>query len=128
MILQPLVENAVNYGIRGLDREGHIELSVYRQEQNICISVWDNGAGMEQERIEQVLMGKAGELDLRSSSNGVGIKNVMERLKLYFQDRSSLIILSEGTDCGTEILITIPDEQGTRKEQGEVTDVSNNAG
>ncbi len=116
MILQPLVENAVNYGIRGLDREGHIELSVYRKEENICISVWDNGAGMEQERIRQVLEGKAGESDLRSSSNGVGIKNVMERLKLYFQGRSSLTIISEGTDCGTEILITIPGEQGTQEE------------
>ena len=59
MILQPLVENAVNYGIRGLDREGRIELSVYQKDGRICICIWDNGAGMDQERICQVLAGEA---------------------------------------------------------------------
>lgn len=128
MILQPLVENAVNYGIRGLDREGHIELSVYREDEKICISIWDNGAGMDEARIQQVLTGKAGESDLKSSSNGVGIKNVMDRLKLYFHDHASLTILSEGIDCGTEVLITIPVDQETQRGQEEITDVSGNAG
>lgn len=108
MILQPLVENAVNYGIRNVDWEGHIELSVFKEEDNLCISVWDNGAGMEKDRIRQVLEGKAGESDLRSSSNGVGVKNVMERLKLYFKDQAKLEIFSEGKDMGTEIMIRIP--------------------
>ncbi len=108
MILQPLVENAVNYGIRNVDWEGHIELSVFKEEDNLCISVWDNGAGMEKDRIRQVLEGKAGESDLRSSSNGVGVKNVMERLKLYFKDLAKLEIFSEGKDMGTEIMIRIP--------------------
>lgn len=108
MILQPLVENAVNYGIRNVDWEGHIELSVFKEEDNLCISVWDNGAGMEKDRIRQVLEGKAGESDFRSSSNGVGVKNVMERLKLYFKDQAKLEIFSEGKDMGTEIMIRIP--------------------
>lgn len=50
----------------------------------------------------------AGESDLRSSSNGVGVKNVMERLELYFHGKAKFEILSEGKDTGTEILITIP--------------------
>lgn len=108
MILQPLVENAVNYGIRDIDRAGRIEVSVYGKEEEIGISVWDNGAGMEPERIRQVLEGRAGESDLRSSSNGVGVKNVMERLELYFHGKAKFEILSEGKDTGTEILITIP--------------------
>ena len=108
MILQPLVENAVNYGIRDIDRAGRIEVSVYGKEEEICISVWDNGAGMEPERIRQVLEGRAGESDLRSNSNGVGVKNVMERLELYFHGKAKFEILSEGKDTGTEILITIP--------------------
>lgn len=111
MILQPLVENAVNYGICNVDWEGHIELSVFKEGEEICISVWDNGAGMEKERIKQVLEGKAGESDLKSSSNGVGLKNVMERLKLYFKDQAKLSIFSEGKDMGTEIMIRIPMEQ-----------------
>ena len=43
MILQPLVENSFNYGIRDIDWEGRIELSVYRQKENICISIWEIG-------------------------------------------------------------------------------------
>lgn len=111
MILQPLVENSFNYGIRNIDWEGRIELSVYQKDENICISIWDNGAGMEKERIAQVLAGKAGETDLRSNSNGVGMKNVMERLRLYFHDRAKLEIFSEGKNTGTEVLITIPKGQ-----------------
>lgn len=43
MILQPVVENAVNHGIRNIDWEGHIELSVERWKDHIEISVRDNG-------------------------------------------------------------------------------------
>ena len=110
MILQPLVENAVNYGIRGLDREGRIELSVYQKDGRICICIWDNGAGMDQERICQVLAGEAGGEDLSSDSNGVGIRNVMERLKLYFHGDAEFSIWSEGKDKGTEVQILIPEE------------------
>lgn len=108
MILQPLVENSFNYGIRNIDWTGRIELSVYQKEDQICISIWDNGAGMEKERIEQVLSGCASEADSGGGSNGVGVKNVMERLKLYFHDEAALQIFSEGSDTGTEVLITIP--------------------
>lgn len=108
MILQPLVENSFNYGIRNISWRGRIELSVYRREEEICISIWDNGAGMEPERIEQVLCGHAGEAEPSSGSNGVGLKNVTERLKLYFRGQARLQIFSEGEGTGTEVLITIP--------------------
>lgn len=111
MILQPLVENAVNYGIRNIGWKGRLELSVYQKEQNIYISVWDNGVGMEAELIEQVLSGEAGKNQLKANSNGVGIRNVMERLKLYFHEKASLEIISEGKNKGTEVLITIQKEQ-----------------
>lgn len=117
MILQPLVENAVNYGLRGLeDREGLLELSVYRKGKEICISVWDNGFGMEKARIQEVLSGQVKPDDSRKNSNGVGIKNVMDRLKLYFKDRASLDIISEGRGKGTEVLITIPEDAGELEE------------
>lgn len=107
MILQPLVENAFNYGIRGIDREGRIELSVYQKEKCICISIWDNGNGMEADRIEQVLSGCIQKDTKREASNGVGMRNVMERLKLYFREKARLEIFSEGKNAGTEVLITI---------------------
>lgn len=110
MILQPLVENAFNYGIRNISWTGRIELSVYQKGGEICISIWDNGAGMEQERIDQVLSGRAQGAETDAGSNGVGMKNVMERLRLYFHDRARLNIFSEGKNTGTEVLIIIPEK------------------
>lgn len=110
MILQPLVENAFQYGIRNIGREGRIELSVYRKEGDICISVWDNGNGMEEQRINQVLSGDIPEDERRPGSNGVGMKNVRERIRLYFGEQAKFEIFSEGADMGTEVLVTIPGE------------------
>ncbi len=110
MILQPIVENSVNYGIRGLDREGRIELDVYQEGNSICVSIWDNGNGMEEARIREVLEGDIQSDPATSGSNGVGLRNVMERLQLYYKEGAKLEILSEGKDKGTEILITIPKE------------------
>ncbi len=108
MILQPLVENAVNYGIRDIDWEGRIELTVCRKDHHISISVWDNGAGMMRERIDQVLTGSIDEEAATDHSNGVGMRNVIERLNLFFHDQAKMEILSEGLNKGTEVVITIP--------------------
>lgn len=112
MILQPVVENAVNYGIRGLDREGIIEVSVYKDEPSdcICISIWDNGNGMTAERIEEVMEGRSSETSTTTNSNGIGLGNVMTRLKLYFNTDDVMTIKSDGLDMGTEVTIWIPNE------------------
>lgn len=108
MILQPLVENAVNYGIRNIDWKGRIELTICRRGDRICISVWDNGAGMTKERIAQVLSGEIASEAPSSNSNGVGMRNVIERLNLFFNDQAQMDIYSEGLNMGTEVVITIP--------------------
>ena len=108
MILQPLVENAVNYGIRNIDWEGRIELTVCRKDDSISISVWDNGAGMTSERIDQVLTGSIDEEAATDHSNGVGMRNVIERLNLFFHDQAKMEIFSEGINKGTEVVLTIP--------------------
>lgn len=109
MILQPLVENAFNYGIRNLERRGMIELEIKRVDERIQISVWDNGRGISAERIDEILHAKKPQPDPRStSSNGVGIRNLLERLRLYFDNDVAFNIISEGEEAGTEILISIP--------------------
>ncbi len=112
MILQPIVENAVNYGIRDIDREKIIEVSCTRQNDYLELSVWDNGKGMSEERIREVLSGEytpdrtsgAG----KNNSNGIGIGNVCGRLELYFGRSDLLDIKSDGEDSGTEVIIRIP--------------------
>lgn len=108
MILQPIVENAVDYGIRNIGREGKIKLTVYQKEDFIYLSIWDNGIGMSGEKISEILKGELKEVDLRSNSNGIGLGNVIERLKLYTGRDDVMEIRSAGRDEGTEFIIKVP--------------------
>lgn len=109
MILQPIVENAVNYGIRDIDREKIIEVSCTKKGENIELSVWDNGKGIRQDKIEAILNGSYISDGLVSNSNGIGLRNVIGRLELYYGRKDLFDIRCEGEDMGTEILITIPE-------------------
>ena len=113
MILQPVVENAVNYGIRNIEREKKIILKVERLPELIRVRIEDNGVGMTEERIKEVLAGNAGENPVMKDSNGVGIANVMSRLRLYYDREEVMHIFSEGEDKGTivDILIPAPEEE-----------------
>lgn len=115
MILQPVVENSVNYGIRDIEREKLIRLEVFRDGYNICVRISDNGVGMSQERIDEVMSGNAGENPVMKDSNGVGLKNVMSRLELFYGTKNILKISSEGEDKGTVVDILIPGEDIIRE-------------
>ena len=112
MILQPVVENAVNYGVRNIDREKLIKLSVFREEGIIKARVTDNGTGMSAERIDEVLSGEAGEEEVMKDSNGVGLLNVISRMRLYYGTEEVLTMESEGKDKGTTVTLLIPDDNG----------------
>lgn len=105
MILQPIVENCVNHGIREMAGEGKIFLSVYCIDDVACISIRDNGVGMSQETIDKVLSGTYREEELAAGSNGIGMDNVIGRLKLFTESEDVMSIISEGTDKGTEVII-----------------------
>ncbi len=107
MILQPIVENSVNYGIRNIEWEGEIRLSVYELDGIIYISVKDNGAGMDSETLERVRNGESVSGKL-TDSNGVGLQNVKERVHLFFGEQDTFEILSDGKDKGCEVRIGIP--------------------
>ena len=110
MILQPIVENAVNYGIRDIDWEGHIDLKLYKQDEFVFLSIKDNGVGMSKEQIDRILSGEAvGEVSPdHAASNGIGLGNVIERLQIFTGRRDVMEIFSEGSGCGTEFVIKVP--------------------
>ncbi len=115
MIIQPVVENSVHYGIRNIDREGQIKLSLYREGEYACISVADNGIGVSQEMIEKIMHREVTASDVSSDSNGVGLSNVITRLKLFFGRDDIFTIQSEGENRGTQTVIRIPCE--SRREE-----------
>ena len=118
MILQPIVENAVNYGIRNIEREKRIVLKVERLPELIRVRVEDNGVGMSEARIKEVLAGVAGENPVMKDSNGPGIANVMSRLRLFYNREEVMHIFSEGEDRGTIVDILIPVPNAAEEENG----------
>lgn len=105
MILQPVVENCVNHGIREMAGEGKIFLSVYRIDDVVCVSIKDNGKGMSEDTIRKVLSGTYREQELAAGSNGIGMDNVIARLKLFMETEDVMSIISEGENCGTEVIL-----------------------
>lgn len=116
MILQPIIENAVNYGIRGLEREGIIKLMLCQNESEILIIIKDNGCGMSQSAIDKVKKEDLKQEKIRKESipkdsNGIGLRNVMSRLNIYYGKEECVDIISEGKGRGTKIILHIPVEE-----------------
>ena len=99
LILQPLIENAINHGIDlKTNGRGCIKIIGEKQNDEIVLIVSDNGVGMSKEQAESILTNK---------SNGYGVKNVNERIKLYYGEQYQLKIESE-IGIGTKVKVTIP--------------------
>ena len=114
MILQPLVENAVQHGIHDCMETGKIRMSIHKDGDDLEITVSDNGAGMTQEMIQSVMAGKARNNGEDRYSTGIAVGNVIDRLELYYKQKDLLTIESEGLGLGTSVHITLPVEvEGT---------------
>lgn len=105
LMLQPLVENAIYHGMEFMDGEGQIRIKVRREGRKLLFTVEDNGLGMTPEQVEGLLTGKTHASSRRGS--GIGVKNVNERIRLYFGEEYGLSIWSE-PDEGTIIKICLP--------------------
>lgn len=107
MVLQPIVENSVNYGIRNIDWQGRINLTVTREDGYICVSIRDNGIGMSQDKIDRIMEGRLERQELSKNSNGVGLDNVIQRLRLFYDREDVLEITSVGPNMGTEVAVKL---------------------
>ena len=116
MILQPLIENSLQYGIRDIAWEGKITLVIEQAPRGYKICVIDNGRGIPSERIEEIMSDKLTSIETDEISNGVGIGNVKERLELYYKEKNLLEIESPGEDEGTCVTIIIPEIPARRPE------------
>ena len=99
--LQPIIENAIYHGINGLVDEGEIRISCRADGDDILFTVEDNGTGMEPEQVQAILRKE------RSDHTGIGIKNVNDRLKIYFGPAYGITIDSV-PDEGTRVYIRMP--------------------
>lgn len=105
LMLQPLVENAIYHGMEFMDGDGEILVRAWRREDDLYMSVSDNGLGMTQEQVERLF--RASDHTSSGRGSGIGVKNVNERIKLYFGTGYGLEILSE-PDEGTTVTAHLP--------------------
>ena len=107
MILQPIIENAVNHGIREMEGEGEIRVSVYGDKEKIRISIADNGKGIEPEAAEKIMRGERAHDQTGKDSAGIGMDNVRNRLCRYYNTDQVMEIKGE-PGKGTEVILCIP--------------------
>ena len=99
--LQPIIENAIYHGLNRMVDEGRIVVRVYGEEDGIVFEVEDNGVGMTPEQCRSILRKEPGD------NSGIGIKNVNDRIKIYFGEKYGIHIESE-PDEGTCVRIKMP--------------------
>ncbi|TVY01179.1 cache domain-containing sensor histidine kinase [Cohnella terricola] len=105
LLLQPLVENAIQHSIRDNFEKGKVIMSGYVEGQDIVIEITDNGKGIPETVLRQLNAEKTSGQGNRRQ--GVGLRNVNERLKLNFGNSYKLQIES-GADIGTKITLRHP--------------------
>lgn len=111
MILQPLIENAVNHGIREMEGDGQIHVSVFSNGEHICIKVTDNGKGIEPETAVRIMAGESVHSDSERDSAGIGMDNVINRLRRFYGEEHVLDI-GRRESGGTEVTLYIPMDKG----------------
>ena len=107
LILQPIVENSLFHGLYELsDREGVIRLTAEQIGSYVQIQIADNGVGIEKSKLAELLAKKERPV-VNTKRGGYGIGNILERLRIYYDDRFTFQIES-AILTGTTVTIRIP--------------------
>ena len=100
ILLQPFVENAIYHGLNRMIDEGEILIKGYQKSDSVILEVIDNGVGMDIAQVEALYTEN-------SDKVGVGVKNVHNRIQIYYGQMYGVSIYSE-LDEGTRVVIEIP--------------------
>ena len=134
MVLQPVIENALNHGLGDVEWEKRVWFGVWQDNGDAVICIRDNGAGIEAQVLAELNgtgsrvpgqeeggrsggsgkaagpggTGPAFYREPRDSGNGIGLVNVRERLRLYFDRTDVMTVESGGPGQGTQVTIRVP--------------------
>lgn len=102
-IVQPILENAIIHALIPKGKEGKLVVNCEFSNQRLYLFIHDNGQGISQSQMEQILSG----LHMRSSGSSIGLYNIHNRLELQYGKPHGLNIISEESE-GTTVIITLP--------------------
>lgn len=108
MSLQPIIENAIYHGIEEMAEDTNIYMKGILYDDYCVIEITDSGKGMTEEEITRLQKKIEGEIETTGSSgNGIGLKNVQDRIKISFGNEYGISIASR-KDCYTKVMVKIP--------------------
>ena len=111
LILQPIVENSLLYGMDGLDHTLRIRVAAWRRGEKLILTVTDNGVGMDKAALAalrgQIIHGRRPKAEANYRSTGIGLHNIGARLRLY-AGSSSCIRVQSKPGFGTRVTLELP--------------------
>ncbi|MCG8485738.1 MAG: histidine kinase [Clostridia bacterium] len=99
-MIQPIVENSIKHGLEHMEKGGKLYISSRIENKNLLITVLDNGCGMEENKISELL-------ELNNQSNNIGCNNVHKRIQYYYGEEYGLEITSK-VNYFTRTIIRLP--------------------
>lgn len=100
LIIQPLVENAIKHGIEEIEGSGYIKIIVHKERKRVLINVIDNGGGLKYD-MNSILTNS-------SNKTHIGVKNIQERLELFYNNKANLRLSNRTPQKGVIATISIP--------------------
>lgn len=108
MSLQPIVENAIYHGIEQIAEDTNIYVKGWLEKGDCIIEITDSGKGMTEEQVQELYRKISGEIEAGGGSgNGIGLKNVQDRIKISFGENYGLTISSK-LGCYTKVSVRVP--------------------
>ena len=104
LILQPFIENAIVHGFDGVAREHFLSIRLEPQKDDICITIKDNGKGIEPSLVDEINCKMFRSMDRGSH---IGMENVISRLRMYYGEEANVKVSSiMGEE--TEVILLLP--------------------
>jgi sensor histidine kinase YesM len=107
MILQPIIENSVNHGIKGMEGKGKIKVSVYSEREKVCIKIEDNGKGIDPLIASGIMSGEKMHDKTQGGFEGIGLDNVISRMKHYY-NTDHVVDIGRNQCGGTQVILFVP--------------------
>jgi two-component system, sensor histidine kinase YesM len=103
LVLQPIIENAINHGISSEEGNGIIKISAYIENEKLIFDITNNGFGLTEEKIDLM----TNKMKSNDKVQSVGLRNVFQRLKIYYGEATDIVITSK-MDEFTSVKIIAP--------------------
>lgn len=108
MSLQPIVENSIYHGIEQMAKDTNIYIKGFQEDEDCIIEITDAGKGMSEEEVRRLYQKISGEIDSAGGSgNGIGLKNVQDRIRISFGPEYGLEFSSK-PGMYTKVRVRVP--------------------